>query len=147
MFCCFPCQCIKKVVKFSFTKQKIFWVLVFSFMYLVSEDPIDRSKITKSLQNWWIQKSWSPLKKNYGWLLFRMIEKYVIKFWKAIRYQIYWSAYKKKVWISKIFNSGLLLIREECRLMTEDCHAIESGRGKAISEAKVHSIYIRTASF
>jgi hypothetical protein len=28
--------------------------------------------------------------------------------------------------------------------MTEDCHAIESGRGKAISEAKVHSIYIRT---
>ena len=33
----------KKVVKFSFTQQKIFWVLVFSFMYLVSVDPMDRS--------------------------------------------------------------------------------------------------------
>ena len=31
--------------------------------------------------------------------------------------------------------------------MTEDCHAIESGRGKAISEAKVHSIYSRTVKF
>ena len=33
----------KKVVKFSFTKQKIFWVLVLSFMYLVSVDPMNRS--------------------------------------------------------------------------------------------------------
>ena len=38
-------QVYKKVVKFSFTKQKIFWVLVFSFMYLVSVDPMDRSLI------------------------------------------------------------------------------------------------------
>ena len=37
----------KKVVKFSFTKQKIFWVLVFSFMYLVSVDPMDRSSVTE----------------------------------------------------------------------------------------------------
>ena len=35
----------KKVVKFSFTKQKTFWVLVFSFMYLVSVNPINRSKV------------------------------------------------------------------------------------------------------
>ena len=28
---------------FSFTKQKIFWVLVFSFMYLVLVDAMDRS--------------------------------------------------------------------------------------------------------
>jgi hypothetical protein len=33
----------KKVVKFSFTQQKIIWVLVFSFMYLVSVDQMDRS--------------------------------------------------------------------------------------------------------
>ena len=38
----------KKVVKFSFTKQKIFWVLVFSFMYLVSIDPMDRLLKMKS---------------------------------------------------------------------------------------------------
>ena len=36
----------KKVVKFSFTKEKIFWVLVFSFMHLVSVDPMDRSFIS-----------------------------------------------------------------------------------------------------
>ena len=29
-----------KVDKFSFTQQKIFWVLAFSYMYLVSVDPI-----------------------------------------------------------------------------------------------------------
>ena len=40
----------KKVVKFSFTQQKIFWVLVFSFMYLVSVDPMDRSKGNKLLE-------------------------------------------------------------------------------------------------
>ena len=39
----------KKVVKFSFTQQKIFWVLVFSFMYLVSVDPMDRSLVTEFL--------------------------------------------------------------------------------------------------
>ena len=33
----------KKVVKFSFKRQKIFWVLVFSFMYLVLVDAMDRS--------------------------------------------------------------------------------------------------------
>ena len=33
----------KKVVKFSFKQQKIFWVLVFSFMYLVLVDAMDRS--------------------------------------------------------------------------------------------------------
>ena len=38
----------KKVVKFSFTQQKIFWVLVFSFLYLVSVDPMDRSKNDKT---------------------------------------------------------------------------------------------------
>ena len=36
-------KCIKKVVKFSFKRQKIFWVLVFSFMYLVLVDAMDRS--------------------------------------------------------------------------------------------------------
>ena len=40
----------KKVVKFSFKHQKIFWVLVFSFMYLVSVDPMDRSIIIQV--NW-----------------------------------------------------------------------------------------------
>ena len=35
----------KKVVKFSFKPQKIFWVLVFSFMYLVLVDAMDRSEI------------------------------------------------------------------------------------------------------
>ena len=33
----------KKVAKFSFTQQKMFQILVFSFMYLVSVDPMDRS--------------------------------------------------------------------------------------------------------
>ena len=37
-----------KVVKFSFTQQKIFWVLVFSFMYLVSVDPMDRSFVNQN---------------------------------------------------------------------------------------------------
>ena len=40
-----PVKVYKKVIKFSFTKQKIFWVLVFSFMYLVSVDPMDRSLV------------------------------------------------------------------------------------------------------
>ena len=31
----------KKVVKFSFKQQKIFWVLVFGFMYLVLVDAMD----------------------------------------------------------------------------------------------------------
>ena len=35
----------KKVVKFSFKRQKTFRVLVFSFMYLVSVNPINRSKV------------------------------------------------------------------------------------------------------
>ena len=35
----------KKVVKFTFEQQKIFWVLVFSFMYLVLVDAMDRSFI------------------------------------------------------------------------------------------------------
>ena len=39
----------KKVVNFSFTKQKIFWVLVLSFMYLVSVDPMDRSLVKNLL--------------------------------------------------------------------------------------------------
>ena len=34
----------KKVVKFSYKRQKIFWVLVFSFMYLVLVDAMDKSK-------------------------------------------------------------------------------------------------------
>ena len=41
-----PVKVYKKVVKFSFTyKTKNIWVLVFSFMYLVSVDPMDRSKL------------------------------------------------------------------------------------------------------
>ena len=36
----------KKVVKFSFKRQKIFWVLVFSFMYLVLVDAMDKSVIS-----------------------------------------------------------------------------------------------------
>jgi hypothetical protein len=31
----------EKVVKFSFKQQKIFWVLVFGFMYLVLVDAMD----------------------------------------------------------------------------------------------------------
>ena len=41
-----PVKVYKKVVKFSFKRQKIFWVLVFSFMYLVLVDAMDRSKET-----------------------------------------------------------------------------------------------------
>ena len=51
LFSCPPVKVYKKVVKFSFTKQKIFWVLVFSFMYLVSVDPMDRSVVTKYFFN------------------------------------------------------------------------------------------------
>ena len=36
-----PTKVYKKVVKFSFKQQKIFWVLVFSFMYLVLVDAMD----------------------------------------------------------------------------------------------------------
>ena len=42
-----PVKVYKKVVKFSFKQQKIFWVLAFSFMYLVSVDVMDRSNGTK----------------------------------------------------------------------------------------------------
>ena len=34
----------KKVVKFSFKQQKIFWVLVFTSIYLVLVDAMDKSK-------------------------------------------------------------------------------------------------------
>ena len=30
------------VIQFSFTQQKIFWVLVFSLMYMASVDPMGR---------------------------------------------------------------------------------------------------------
>ena len=40
-----PVKVYKNIVKFSFTQQKIFWVLEFSFMYLVSVDPMDRSLV------------------------------------------------------------------------------------------------------
>ena len=33
----------KKVIKFSFKQQKIFWVLVFSSIYLVLVDAMDKS--------------------------------------------------------------------------------------------------------
>ena len=36
-----PIKVYKKVVKFSFKRQKIFWVLVFGFMYLVLVDAMD----------------------------------------------------------------------------------------------------------
>ena len=36
-----PVKVYKKVVKFSFKRQKIFWVLVFSFMYLVLVHAMD----------------------------------------------------------------------------------------------------------
>ena len=39
----------KKLIKFSFKQQKIFWVLVFSFMYLVLVDVMDRSYEEKSI--------------------------------------------------------------------------------------------------
>ena len=39
---------IKKVVKFSFKQQKVFWVLVFSFIYLVLVDAMDKSLIINS---------------------------------------------------------------------------------------------------
>ena len=38
---CFLVKVYKKVVKFSFKRQKIFWVLVFGFMYLVLVDAMD----------------------------------------------------------------------------------------------------------
>ena len=38
----------KKVIKFSFKRQKLFWVLVFSFMYLVLVDVMDRSYVTNN---------------------------------------------------------------------------------------------------
>ena len=38
---CFLVKVYKKVVKFSFKQQKIFWVLVFGFMYLVLVDAMD----------------------------------------------------------------------------------------------------------
>ena len=42
-----PVKVCKKVVKYSFKQQKIFWVLVFSFMYLVLVDAMDRSLLSK----------------------------------------------------------------------------------------------------
>ena len=44
-----PVKVYKKVVKFSFTRQKTIWVLEFSLMYLVSVDPMDRSIDVKNL--------------------------------------------------------------------------------------------------
>ena len=44
-----PVKVYKKVVKFSFKRQKIFWVLVFSFIYLVLVDAMDRSFILENL--------------------------------------------------------------------------------------------------
>ena len=41
----------KKVIKFSFKQQKIFWVLVFSFIYLILVDATDKSKIHKKLDS------------------------------------------------------------------------------------------------
>ena len=41
----------KKVVKFSFKQQKIIWVLVFSFIYLVLVDAKERSLILKNLKD------------------------------------------------------------------------------------------------
>ena len=38
-----PVKVYKKVVKFSLNRQKIFWVLVLSFMYLVLVDAMERS--------------------------------------------------------------------------------------------------------
>ena len=40
-----PVKVYKKVAKFSFKLQKIFWVLVFSFMFLVLVDAMDRSLV------------------------------------------------------------------------------------------------------
>jgi hypothetical protein len=37
----------EKAIKFSFKGQNIFWVLVFSFMYLVLVDAMDRSEVMK----------------------------------------------------------------------------------------------------
>ena len=48
MFSCRPVKVYKKVVKFSFKWQKIFWVLVLIFMYLDLVDATDRSKVTKT---------------------------------------------------------------------------------------------------
>ena len=42
----------KKIVKFSFKQQKIFWVLVFSFIYLVLVDAMDKSNMTKNFCFW-----------------------------------------------------------------------------------------------
>ena len=45
-----PAKVYKKVVKFSFKRQKIFWVLVFSFMYFVLVDATDMGKKICSAQ-------------------------------------------------------------------------------------------------
>ena len=42
---------MKKVVKFSFTQQKIFWVLVFSIHIWYLAYPMDRSQETFLLEN------------------------------------------------------------------------------------------------
>ena len=41
-----PIKVYKKVIKFSFKRQNFFWVLVFSFMYLVLVDAMDWSIVT-----------------------------------------------------------------------------------------------------
>ena len=44
-----PGKVYKKVAKFSFKQQNLFWVFVFSFMHLVSVDPMDRSQDANDL--------------------------------------------------------------------------------------------------
>ena len=38
-------ECITKSINFHLHNKKIFWVLAFSYMYLVSVDPMDRSEM------------------------------------------------------------------------------------------------------
>ena len=46
----FSIKVYKKVIKFSFKRQKKIWVLVFSFMYLVLVDAMDHKIIFFNLQ-------------------------------------------------------------------------------------------------
>ena len=46
-------KCIKN---FHLNRQKIFWVLSFCFMYLVSVDPMDRSDVNQSEWGWSAEK-------------------------------------------------------------------------------------------
>ena len=56
-----PVKVYKKFIKFPFKRQKVFWVLVFSFMYLVLVNAMDRSNNTEIVQVVHISNLASPV--------------------------------------------------------------------------------------